>query len=61
MTLRAAIAAFIASDCDRTKMNVPAWAATYRCDCDAIRAEWEAQMTIKSQQPNNVGEIPEGK
>lgn len=48
MTLANAIAAFIAHNCDRSKMCVPAWAATYGCDLDSVRTEWEAQMTAKS-------------
>jgi hypothetical protein len=56
-----AIAAFIAADwTDRTKMLVPAWAATFHCDSDAVRAEWERQMSVKSQVPNNAYET-EGK
>ena len=53
MSLAKAIAAFIENRCDRGKMNVPAWAATYRCDLDSVRSEWERQMSIKSQSPDN--------
>lgn len=55
-----AIEAFIANQCDRFKMMVPAWAATFHCEPDDVRQEWERQMTIKSQVPNNAYET-EGK
>lgn len=49
-----AIAAFIAADwTDRTKMLVPAWAATFHCGVDQVRAEWERQMSEHSLQPQN--------
>lgn len=48
MSLAKAIAAFIANGCDRTRMNVPAWAATYRAELEAVRSEWDRQMTTKS-------------
>lgn len=54
MSLSAAIAAFIQTGCDRTKMSVPAWAITFNCGVEEIRAEWEAQMTVKSQVPDNA-------
>lgn len=54
MTLAKAVAAFIAAPwAERTKMNVPAWATTYRCGVEDVRAEYERQMTVKSQQQNN--------
>lgn len=28
------------------------WADTYRCGVEDIRAEWERQLSIKSQQPS---------
>lgn len=44
-----AIAAFIAADwTDRTKMLVPAWAATFQCGVEDVRGEYERQMTAKS-------------
>jgi hypothetical protein len=50
-----AIAAFIAADwTDRTKMLVPAWAATFHCGVDQVRAEWDRQMSVKSQTPDNA-------
>lgn len=56
-----AIAAFIAHSCDRTKMNVPAWAATYPpASVEDVRSEWEKQMSVKSQSPDNAYET-EGK
>jgi hypothetical protein len=61
MSLCAAIAAFIANKCDRYQMSVPAWAQTYNCEPDAVRSEWERQMSVKSQLPDNICEIPEGK
>lgn len=52
-----AIAAFIEADwTDRTKMLVPAWAATFHVQPDDVRAAWEAQMSIKSQSPDNAYE-----
>lgn len=60
VTLPRAIAAFIEAGCDRTKMLVPAWAQTYRCEFEAVRHEWERQMTVKSQTPDNAYET-EGK
>lgn len=60
-TLPKAIAAFITADwTDRTKMLVPAWAQTYRCQLADVRSEWERQMTVKSQFPDNSFEM-EGK
>jgi hypothetical protein len=56
-----AIAAFIAAPwTDRTKMLVPAWANTFRCGVEDVRGEWERQMSIKSQSPDNQYET-EGK
>lgn len=52
-SLSRAIAAFIERGCDRTKMCVPAWASTFRCDLDEVRSEWERQMSVKSQTPDN--------
>lgn len=61
-TLPKAIAAFIADErTDRTKMLVQAWADTYKCGAEDVRREWEAQMSVKSQMPNNAFETPEGK
>jgi hypothetical protein len=55
MSLAKAIAAFIATPwTDRAKMFVPAWAETYNCEPDAVRSEWERQMTVKSQSPDNA-------
>lgn len=56
-----AIAAFIAAPwADRTKMLVPAWANTFHCGVDEVRAEWDRQMSAKSQSPDNQYET-EGK
>ena len=56
-----AIKAFVEADwTDRTKMLVPHWAATFQCGVDDVRSEWERQMTVKSQVPNNTYES-EGK
>jgi hypothetical protein len=61
-TLPKAIAAFIAADwTDRSLMLVPAWAQTYRCQLADVRSEWERQMSVKSQLPDNTCQIPEGK
>lgn len=54
MSLTRAIAAFIATRCDRSKMCVPAWATTYGVGTDDVRSEWERQMTVKSQSPDNA-------
>lgn len=44
-----AIQAFIEADwTDRTKMLVPAWAATFHCGVEDVRGEYEKQMTTKS-------------
>lgn len=57
-----AIAAFIEADwTDRTKMLVPAWASTFQCGVEDVRGEYERQMTIKSQSPDNAYETLEGK
>ena len=48
MSLAKAITAFIKHGCDRTKMLVPEWATTFKCGVEDVRAEWEAQMTVKS-------------
>lgn len=49
-----AISAFIAADwTDRTKMLVPSWAATFHVGPEDVRAEWDRQMSIKSQFPDN--------
>ena len=53
-SLTGAMKAFVAADCDRTKMNVPHWAATYRVGGEDIRAAWEAAMTDHSRQPQNT-------
>jgi hypothetical protein len=56
-----AIQAFIETEwTDRTKMIVPAWAATFHVEADSVREEWDRQMTVKSQSPDNAFEI-EGK
>lgn len=55
-----AIGAFISHGCDRFKMVVPAWGNTFHVEPDDVRAEWEKQMSIKSQSPNNAFEV-EGK
>jgi hypothetical protein len=50
-----AIEAFIAADwTDRTRMLVPAWADTFHCGVEDVRGEFERQMTVKSQTPNNA-------
>jgi hypothetical protein len=51
-----AIQAFIAHGCDRYKMLVPAWAATFHVEADFVREEWERQMAVKSQSPDNMYE-----
>jgi hypothetical protein len=53
MNLPKAIAAFIKDNCDRTKMHVPSWAVTFKCGVEDVRAEWERQMSVKSQTPDN--------
>lgn len=52
-SLTGAMKAFVAADCDRTKMNVPHWAATYHVGTEAIREAYEAAMTKHSSQPQN--------
>ena len=37
------------------------WAQTYRCDSEAVRAEFERQLSEASLRPSNTFEIPEGK
>ncbi len=59
MSLANALRAFVANDCDRTAMNVPAWAVTYNCEPDDIRAAWEAAMTTHSRQQHHNGESVE--
>lgn len=57
-----AIAAFIQADwTDRTKMLVPAWADTFDVGVEDVRSEYETQMTVRSQSPDNAYETPEGK
>jgi hypothetical protein len=51
-----AVAAFISHRCDRFKMLVPFWAETFHVQPDDVRAEWERQMTVKSQSPDNAYE-----
>ena len=53
-TLAKAMRAFVQSGCDRTRMNVPHWSATYHCDLDSVRAEWEVAMTAYSRTPQNT-------
>lgn len=54
MSLHNAIATFIAAKWpDRTRMNVPAWAATYRAGVEEVRTEWERQMSVASLKPTN--------
>ncbi len=60
-SLAKAIAAFIAKGGDRSKINVPAWAQTYRVSVEDVRATYEQQMSEASQRPSNTYEIPEGK
>ena len=31
-----------------------AWAATYRCTTEAVKAAWEAEMTKHSTKPQNI-------
>ncbi len=56
-TLDKAMAAFVASPThgDRTKMNVPAWAATYHCGPEDVRAAFEAAITHHSRR-QRIGE-----
>lgn len=62
MSLPNAIAAFVKSGGDRTRMLIPLWATTYNCDLDAVRAEYERQMTAASLKPSNsFDESGEGK
>jgi hypothetical protein len=62
MSLRAAIATFIAHSGDRTEMLIPCWATTYNVSVEAVRLEYERQMSIASLKPNNAyDESGEGK
>ena len=58
-SLANALRAFVQNDCDRSAMNVPAWAVTYNCEPDAIRAAWEQAMTHHSHQQHRNGEDTE--
>lgn len=51
-----AISAFISHKCDRTRMLVPAWASTFHVGSEDVRAEWDRQMSVKSQSPTNAYE-----
>lgn len=53
MSLHNAIAAFIAHGGDRTRILVPMWAQTYHVSEEAVRIEWERQMSKASLQPTN--------
>lgn len=61
MNLSKAIAAFIDHGMDRGKMDVEAWASTFGCGLEDVRGEFDRQMSIKSQSPDNTCQIPEGK
>lgn len=59
-TLDKAMAAFVATGCDRSKMDVAAWATTFPpATMECVRASWEAAMTRHSQQQHNNGESVE--
>ena len=54
-TLARAMAAFVQSGGDRTKMNVPAWAATYPpATGEDVRRAWEQAATEHSMKPSNT-------
>ena len=49
-----AMTAFVEHGFDRSKMDVPAWALTCKCDLDEVRAAWERAMTVHSRKPSNI-------
>ena len=53
-TLDKAMAAFVQSGGDRSRMNVPAWALTYAAGVEDIRDAWERAMTVHSRKPSNT-------
>lgn len=53
-TLARAMTAFVQSGGDRTKMNVPAWAATYHTSGEDVRRAWEQAASEHSMKPQNT-------
>lgn len=60
VSMPAAVAAAIAHGNSLAEIRLPKWAETYRTSEEAIRLAWEAELTRKSQQPDNSFDV-EGK
>lgn len=60
VSMPAAVAAAIAHGNSLSDIRLPRWAETYRTSEEAIRQAWEAEMSRKSQQPDNSFDV-EGK
>ncbi len=61
MSLANAMRAFVAGKHDRSSMDVPHWAETYRCGVEDVRKAWEAAMSEASTKPQNKYGEGEGK
>lgn len=53
-TMPRAVAAAIHAGNSLGDIKLDRWAMTYRCGVDEVRAEWERQMSVKSQAPDNA-------
>lgn len=59
MNLARAMDAFVKADCDRSLMDVSAWALTYHSTPEAVRSAWEAAASRHSLQQHHNGEEQE--
>jgi hypothetical protein len=53
VSMPAAVAAAIAHDNTLADIRLDKWAETYRCGVEAIRMAWDAELTRRSQEPQN--------
>ena len=61
ISLPAAVRAAQAAETVLAEMNLPRWATTFACSVEDIMREWERQEWERSRQPQNNGEVFDGK
>ena len=59
-TMPCAVRAAILNENTLSDIRLEKWADTYRCSSESIRLEWERQLSLKSQEPDNAFDV-EGK
>jgi hypothetical protein len=52
-SLPAAVKAAILSGNSLSEISVPRWASTYATSEEAVKSAWEAELSRRSQEPNN--------